>query len=1118
MNKIGSSTNIAIIGMSALFPGAKNLGAYWENILNKVDAVEDAPDEWAGAYFDPNSTESGRIYTRKGGFLGKLAEFNPVEFGIMPNSVDGGDPDHFLSLKLARDAIADAGYTDKPFNREKTGIILGRGTYINRGFVTALQQSMIVDQTLDLLCQLHPTLDQDTLNSIRQELKSSVPPLAAEIIPTLVPNVVTGRIANRLDLMGPNYVADAACSSSLIAVELAMNELISGRCDMMLAGGVQAATPAPIHMLFCLLGALSHGKIRPFDTSGAGTLLGEGVGFLILKRLEDAQRDGDRIYAVLKGVGTSSDGKALGLLAPRLEGEVLALQRAYENSGIDPDTIGLIEAHGTGIPLGEQTEMQTLNHVFGQRQGNFPRCALGSVKSMIGHCIPAAGVASLIKTALALHHKVLPPMLCDEVNPALEIEKTPFYINTEARPWIHGEQTPRRAGINAFGFGGINAHAILEEYRGWGLGTGDWGLGQSQSEIQQPITNWSTELLIFSGNSKQDLIASINNIQQILQIDESISLANLAYTLSEANTQHPHRLAVIAKNVPELQTKLKQALEKLADPKCTKLQTRSGIYYTANVKKSGKTAFLFPGEGSQYPNMLADLCLYFPKVRAWFDLSDETFAGIWENPPSRFIFPSPTGLTQEEQKLGEKQLYAMDVATEAVFTAGMALDELLHDFGIKCDVMVGHSTGEHTALLASGVSRVKGKKQLIEMKRLLNQSYKDLEATNSVPKGALLSVGAIEPDFIKTLLNAYSGRLHLAMDNCPNQVVLFGSTGDIDEAANQIKEAGGICMHLPFDRATHTPLFEEMASALRSYYEKLDMSAGHTSLYSCATCSEFPSDPETIRDVAIKQWSSRVRFRETIENLYDEGVRTFIEVGPSSNLTGFVDDILRNRDYVAIPSNTQRKSGLEQIQLLLARLFVMGKEIAQDPLYKNRQVTPVNLDVKTVQNRIKKPSPILDLTLPIMQLRPEFAQSIQEKFHSHQPADSHFAPEKPNPLTVLPSVEGEEILSSPNEAKEILPFPRRGEVEPAEIQTMALNQPLQTFENSAVSSEVSLEKVRKVDAQESFATSSETPVFSDDIRLAVVSAHFDLMQEFLASQGRVMTSLFSNPTDSNDSE
>ena len=245
-----------------------------------------------------------------------------------------------------------------------------------------------------------PQLNNELENIIRKELQESLPPFNAEMAPGLVPNVITGRIANRLDLMGPNYIVDGACASSLIAVDHAIYELNSGRCNMVIAGGVHASTPPQINMIFCQLGALSETTITPFSDQADGTLLSEGLGMVVLKRLEDAEADNDRIYAVIKGTGTASDGRGLGLLAPKEEGEILALERAYKSANIDPETIGLIEAHGTGIPLGDKTEIRSLSAVLGSKKASYPSCAIGSVKSIIGHTIPAAGIASLSKIFL----------------------------------------------------------------------------------------------------------------------------------------------------------------------------------------------------------------------------------------------------------------------------------------------------------------------------------------------------------------------------------------------------------------------------------------------------------------------------------------------------------------------------------------------------------------------------------------------------------------------------------------------------------------------------------------------------------------------------------------------
>ncbi len=1040
MSLQNSPTDIAIIGMSALFPGAKDLKTYWQNILNKVDAVHDAPDRWAKPYFDPNSTENDRIYTRKGGFLGDLAEFNPMEFGIMPNAVDGGEPDQYLALKLARDALKDAGYDQRPFNRKKAGIILGRGTYVNRGNTNLMQHGLMIDQTLELLKQLAPHLDEESLGSIRQTLKDSLPPFTPEMSPGFVPNIITGRIANRLDLMGPNFIVDAACASSLVAVELAIRELLSDRCDLVLAGGVHASTPPPIYMVFCGLAALSHSQIRPFDEKSNGTLLGEGLGMVVLKKLSDAERDGDRIYAVIKGIGSSSDGKALGLLAPRLEGEVLALQRVYGEDSIAPESVSLIEAHGTGIPLGDRTEVQSLTQVFGLRQGQMPHCALGSVKSLIGHCIPASGSASLIKTALALYHKILPPTLCDNVNPALEIEKTPFYINTETRPWIHRNHTPRRAGVNAFGFGGVNSHAVLEEYQG--------------SPVKILHQQWPTELLMFSGDKRQEVIELISKIQQQRQVNPQVTLANLAYTLSTQKLG-TCRLVIIAKDSADLDKKLNTALEKLQDNK-EHWQTRNGIYYTdSRTTQPQPIAFLFPGEGSQYPNMLADLCLYFPQVREWFDFLDETFANSRENPPSRFIFPPPTSLTDSERQRANEELFKMDLASEIVFISSMALYELLKDFGIKSDYMVGHSTGENVALMASKTIRQLSRTELMEKVRLFNGIYQKLEAANSIPKGALLSVGAIEPTWLQNLIERFEGRLHLAMDNCPNQAVLFGSETDIKTAQAELTTAGGIVSRLPFDRAYHTPLFDEVARAFREFYDAVDVGVGETCLYSCATAAAFPTQPEAIRSLAAKQWSSRVHFRETVENLYQQGVRTFIEVGPKSNLTAFVQDILKGREHLALSSNSQRLSGLAQIQHLLARLVVNGIKVDFAPLYRLRELIKIDFNTAILEKEVAPQAKVLDVLMPVMHLKPEFVQKIQDKINLASERKSDVAEKKLDVVNLPPVVENNLNIAVKNNSN---------------------SYPLSAAINT---------------------------------NLAIVSGHFDLMQEFLANQSRVNTAFYS---------
>ncbi|HMP77420.1 MAG TPA: polyketide synthase [Kiritimatiellia bacterium] len=457
--------DVAIIGMAGLFPGAPDVSAFWENILAARCCISEHPAPEAKRVLDPAPKEFSRVYTIRGGFLGPLATFDPLAYGVMPDSVTGGDPDHFLALRVAAEALADSGLKDEEIPRERTDVIVGHGTYINPGNVNWVQHGVVLDQTMDLLRQWSPGLPEAEYARLREALRAGLPPLAPQTLPSLIPNILAGRIANRLDLMGANYIIDAACASSLLAVDQSIKNLLLDRADLALVGGVQACVPLPALMVFTQLKALTRGEApRPFSADADGTLLGEGVGFVVLKRLRDAQRDGNRIYAVIRGTGVASDGRAQGLLAPRLDGETLAIRRAYEAAQVEPRSVELIEAHGTGIALGDATEIRALRAIFGGRNGSGATCAVGSVKSMIGHCIPAAGMASLIKSTLALHHRILPPTLgCETPHPDLGLADTPFYLNTETRPWIHSGATPRRAGVSSMGFGGINTHCVLEE-------------------------------------------------------------------------------------------------------------------------------------------------------------------------------------------------------------------------------------------------------------------------------------------------------------------------------------------------------------------------------------------------------------------------------------------------------------------------------------------------------------------------------------------------------------------------------------------------------------------------------------------------------------------------------
>ena len=461
---------LAIVGIGCLFPKADNTEAFWANIKGGVDAVTEIPaTHWkAGDYFDGDPSKPDMTYAKRGAFLEPM-DFNPLEFGITPNNLEAIDTTQLLGMVVAQQALRDAGYATgkdsgdgRAFNRGRTSVILG------------------VTGALDLVIPLgarlgHPIwrkalkdagVNGAVAEDVVQRIADGYVPWQENSFPGLLGNVAAGRIANRFDLGGTNCVVDAACGSSLAALHMAALELYAGRADMAITGGIDTFNDIFMYMCFSKTPALSPtGASRPFAAGGDGTILGEGLGVIVLKRLADARRDGDKIHAVIRAIGSSSDGKGNAVYAPSSGGQVRCLVSAYGQAGVSPATIELVEAHGTGTKVGDAVEAKALNEVYRTGKSDGTWCALGSVKSMVGHTKAAAGIAGLIKAALALDHKVLPPTIKVE-RPLENLEAgagAAVYVNTEKRPWVGTEDHPRRAGVSAFGFGGSNFHCVLEE-------------------------------------------------------------------------------------------------------------------------------------------------------------------------------------------------------------------------------------------------------------------------------------------------------------------------------------------------------------------------------------------------------------------------------------------------------------------------------------------------------------------------------------------------------------------------------------------------------------------------------------------------------------------------------
>ncbi|MGW3958311.1 beta-ketoacyl synthase N-terminal-like domain-containing protein [Amycolatopsis sp. NPDC005003] len=449
-------TPVAIVGMGVFLPGASTVDQYWRNLVDGTDAVTEVPPHRRDPEFHGrDGAAPDRTHGRRGGFTPDTLDFDAVALGVPPTSLDGTEPDQLTALAVAVGAVADAGGLGRLGDPERIGVVLGRGGYLSPGLQGFDQRVRTVRQITRTVGELMPSAGPAVLERLRTALLEPLGEFRPETAAGLVPNLAAARVANRLDLGGPAYTVDAACASSLVAVDQAIGELTRGRCDVVLAGGAHQTQDDTLWSLFTQLGALSPSqRISPLSREADGMLIGEGTAIVVLKRLADARRDGDRVYAVIRGSGTSSDGRGAGLLSPSVAGQTLALRRAW--AGRDPAEIGLLEAHGTATPAGDAAELTTVADVFGPAGG--PRAVIGSVKSMIGHTLPTAGVAGLVKVALALHHGVLPPTLhCADPNPLLG--KTRFRVLAEAEPW---GALPRVAAVNAFGFGGVNAHVVVE--------------------------------------------------------------------------------------------------------------------------------------------------------------------------------------------------------------------------------------------------------------------------------------------------------------------------------------------------------------------------------------------------------------------------------------------------------------------------------------------------------------------------------------------------------------------------------------------------------------------------------------------------------------------------------
>ncbi|MFT3695512.1 MAG: SDR family NAD(P)-dependent oxidoreductase [Kofleriaceae bacterium] len=820
------ANDIAIVGVAAIFPGAPDTDAFWANIVAGKNAVREVPaDRWdVATYYDPNATglDAGKKTPCKwGGFLDDVP-FDPLAYGIPPKSLAAIEPVQLLALEIAKRAIADAGYADRAFDRARTSVIFGAeaGTDLSSAYSFRAMFPHYVGELPDALNEVLPTLSEDSF-------------------PGVLSNVIAGRIANRLDLGGVNYTVDAACAASLAALDMAVKELVAGSSDMVLCGGADLHNSINDYLMFSSVHALSTtGQCHTFDASADGIVLGEGVACVVLKRLADAERDGDRVYAVIKGVAGASDGKSLGLTAPRKEGQVRALERAYVAAGVSPADVGLVEAHGTGTVVGDRTELATLTDVYTNAGAALGATALGSVKSQIGHTKCAAGMAGLIKAALSIHHGVLPPTLnIKQPNPAYKRDQSPFVFLDRARPWISDS---RVAAVSAFGFGGTNFHAVLAQHR-----------AETQASHE-----WPAELVI---------------VRDVAALEKAC--ASGARLRDIARTAARQSGAVIATIVATSNADLVEKLGAVRAGRAAK-----DVWMASS--SAGQVAFLCPGQGSQKPGMLSELFVAFPRLHRLLELG-APWAGIML-PPAAF---------GNDAKAQAEALTDTRVAQPALGMADLAVAELLGSCGVHPDMIAGHSYGELAALAVAGVF---GEAQLLALSAARGEAI--LDAAGGDP-GTMAAV-ALDGEGVAKLIDG-TGAV-IANYNSAKQSVISGSQEAIAAALEKCAAAKVGAKKINVACAFHSPIVAGAHRALADHLDAIEVYEPQLPVWSNTTAAPYPNDPDAIRSLLAAQVAQPVRFAQQIREMYEAGARVFVEVGPGNVLTKLVDDILGDRPHTAI--------------------------------------------------------------------------------------------------------------------------------------------------------------------------------------------------------------------------
>ena len=944
---------IAVIGVAAMMPDAPDLDTFWQNIIDSHVSIREVKEgRWPGPvdHFwtegKPGNIKHGFTYSKIGAFV-EGYEFDWRRWRQPPGTLPQIDPCQLWAVSVSAKAIEQAGYGDdgKKFPRERAGVVFANAL---GGENRNLSNIRVWSNHTAELAKQHG-MPGSAKESFMEDVNEHSPKVDEDTMPGELANVVSGRVANLLDLQGPNHAMDAACASSMAAVMDACRLLQTRQADVMLAGATDRTMDPATYAKFSAIGALSPTHSTPFDARANGFVMGEGAGVMVLKRLSDAISDDDVIHAVIRGVGGSSDGRGKGITAPSQRGQIQAIARAYNQAGYPASSVELVEAHGTSTKVGDATELSTLTRLWTDADSG-DNVAVGSIKSQIGHLKAAAGIAGIIKSVMALHHRTIPPSAGFETpNPTVDWPNIPFFVPTQAREWPVPSNHPRRAGVSAFGFGGTNFHIALEGYdpsyhqemaQDWDTRWQSYSRSPSvstpsilDSSAKPTLTHEAMKaieggVLLLSGNSIEELTASLSKVQfEGALFDSDPRGLRLSMALQDASSNFQAdakcRMALVATSWAEFEKRKTLATSSLSDKAKWGFLQAQGILVSdeASLPNGTKIAHMYPGQGSQYVGMTTDLFHRYGPVQDVWQASDSTMVEVLDGETlSSFVLRE--GLEKEERIAAEHKLKQTEYTQPAMLTADLAIEHALNAYGHHPDMVAGHSLGEYAALMASGILNMDG------ALRAAAARGTEMGSVEIDDKGLMASVTAPYED-VERILSSTEGYVIAANKNSPKMTVIAGATEAVQDVMKVFEEEGFNCVPLATSHAFHSSIVAPANEPLRRFLSSLEINWPNIPITANVDGMFYPTEgPDAKEGILAKlapQMASSVEWTSQIQTMYAAGARIFVEVGPKRALTMFASQILEDQPHLAIMTNHPKQGGIASFLTALGALAVAGR-------------------------------------------------------------------------------------------------------------------------------------------------------------------------------------------------